>query len=310
MKLRIPIAGAALLAATLPAFAQVKVNDSITLTGWATGSYQYTKPAAPAKSFDSLNVDAGMLEAIITPAKKTTATLSVFYRPSAEGGVSPSGSEATLLDAYISYDAGDGVTLTAGKFLSYLGYESFYAIYDNMITAANQSLLGPIPGYHEGFKLDYSPDKTQTMGFSIADSEYQKPGYNATEGDGELKHNGGYEAYYTYTGITNLQIWAGAGYETKTKPGVDTNGVTTQFNSKGVAIQSAHAVTVYDLWATYTIDKAGDQIVGEEIYKDGGYLNKGNDWLGYLLYNFPGTKIYSWFCVSGENLSVVSILWN
>jgi Putative beta-barrel porin-2, OmpL-like. bbp2 len=302
MKLRMPLAGLALLAASLPAFAQVKLNDTITVTGWATGSYQYTKPS-PGSSFDSLNLDAALLSATITPAKKVTAVVSVYYKPSAEGGVSPSGSEATLLDAYISYDAGDNVTLTAGKFLSYLGYESFYNISDNMISLANQAFLGPIPGYHEGFKLDWSPDKTDTMGFSITDSEYQKPGYAATEGDGEFKHNGGFEAYYTNTAITNLTLWGGIGYETKTKPGVDTDGVQQQFNAKGAPIASAHDVVVGDVWASYTLDKAGDQIVAEEIIKSGGKGNKGSDWLVYYLYNLPNTKISSWFCVSGEDVS-------
>jgi hypothetical protein len=292
MNIRSKLAAVISLIAIAPAFAQVKINDNLTVTGWAVGSYQYTQ-LSPGTSSDSANLDAGLLQAIITPAKKTTATVSVYYRPSAEGGVSPSGSEATLLDAYVSYDAGGGLTLSAGKFLSNLGYESFYQISDNMITLANQALLAPIPGYHEGFKLDYSPDKADTMGFQVVDSLYQKPGYNATEGDGEFKHNAGVEAYYTYTGVTNFQFWAGGGYESTTKPGVDTDGVMAKHGTE---------VSVGDVWATYTVDKAGDQFVLEEIYKDGGIENKGSNWLAYFLYNVPGTKLSSWFCVSGENV--------
>lgn len=302
MKLRTTVAGAALLVAALPAFSQVKINDMLTVTGWATGSYQYTEPS-PGASFDSLNLDAALLEAIITPAKKTTATFSVYYKPSAEGGVSPSGSEATLLDAYVSYDAGGGVTLTAGKFLSYLGYESFYPISDNMISLANQQFLAPIPGYHEGVKLDYSPDKTDTMGVAVVDSLYQKPGYNATEGDGEFKHNAGFEAYYTNTAITNLTLWAGVGYETTTKAGVDTDGVQADFTPKGVLISDSHDVTVLDLWASYTLDKNGDTLAAEEIYKSGGYNNEGSNWLLYYQYNLPNTKVSSWFCLSGEDVT-------
>lgn len=293
MNIRFSLAAAISLIAIAPTFAQVKINDSLSVTGWAVGSEQYTKPS-PGVGTDSTNLDAALLSAVITPAKKTTATVSLYYRPSAEGGVSPSGSEVTLLDAYISYDAGGGVTLTAGKFLSYLGYESFYQISDNMISLANQSLLGPIPGYHEGIKLDYAPDKADTLGIAVVDSLYQKPGYNATEGDGEFKHTAGFEGYYTYTGVSNLQIWAGAGYETTTKPGMDTSGVTAVKGSE---------TTVLDLWATYTLDKAGDQVVLEEIYKDGGVLNKGSDWLIYYLYNVPNSKVSSWFCFSGEDVS-------
>jgi len=300
MKLRIQLLGALALAAALPAFAQVKLNDTVTVTGWATGSYQYVQPS-PGTATDSLNLDAALLQATITPAKKVTGTLSLYYRPAAEGGVSPGGSEVTLLDAYLAYDCGGGVTITAGKFLSYLGYESFYPIDDNMISLANQQLLAPIPGYHDGVKLDYSPDKTDTLGFSIADSEYQKPGYAATAGDGSLRHQAGFEAYYTNTAITNLTVWLGAGYETPTKAGYDTGGVTDEYNSKGVLIQDTHDVSVGDLWISYVVDKNNDTFAAEEIYKSGGYLNQGSDWLLYYQQNFT-SKVSSWFCFSGENV--------
>jgi len=289
MKKLLHLAAVAALAAAVPAFAQIKVNDNLSVTGWAVGSYQYTK-WQPGTWSDSFNLDAALLSAVVTPTKGVTTTVSVYYRPSAEGGVSPSGGEATLLDAYVSYDAGGGVTLSAGKFLSYLGYESFYFISDNMISLANQQILAPIPGYHEGVKLDYSPDKTSTMGVALVDSLFQKPGYAATEGDGELKHNGGFEAYYTYTGVPNLTLWGGVGYQTKTQPGTDTSEVTVP-----------SAVTVWDLWASYQIDKVSS-VAAEEIYKDGGMGNKGSNWLFYYQYNFSD-KASSWFCVSGEDVS-------
>jgi hypothetical protein len=310
MKIRLKFAGIAALAAAVPAFAQVKVNDSLTVTGWAVGSYQYLSPSAGPSS-DSLNIDAGLLQATLTPttAKKVTAVFSLYYRPSGgsaltgdSGGVSPSGSEATLLDAYVTYAASDTVNITAGKFLSYLGYESFYLNQDNMITLANQQLLAPIPGYHEGIKLDYSPDKTDTMGVAVVDSLYQKPGYAATEGDGSLKHQAGFEGYYTNTAITNLTVWAGVGYETTTKPGYDTGGITEELGPKGAVIQNGNDVYVLDLWASYVIDKNNDQFAAEEIYKDGGYLNKGSNWLLYYQYNYS-SKISSWFCVSGEDVT-------
>jgi hypothetical protein len=301
MKMRLKFAGVAALAAAVPAFAQIKVNDSLSVTGWAVGSYQYTSPSA-GPSTDSLNLDAGLLQATLTPAKKVTAVMSVYYRPSAEGGVSPSGSEATLLDAYVSYAASDTLTLTAGKFLSYLGYESFYFDQDNMITLANQQLLAPIPGYHEGVKFDYSPNKTNTLGAALVDSLYQKPGYAATEGDGGLKHQAGFEGYYTNTAITNLTLWAGVGYETPTKPGYDTGGITEEFGPKGAVLQNSHDVYVLDVWGAYVLDKNNDQIVLEEIYKDGGFADKGSNWLVYYLYNFT-PKIGSWFSFSGEDVT-------
>jgi Putative beta-barrel porin-2, OmpL-like. bbp2 len=291
MKKILPLVAVAAILGTASARAQVKVSDALTVSGWATGSYQYTK-WKPGTWSDSLNIDGAMLTAGATPTKGVTTTFSVLYRPSAEGGVSPGGSEVTLLDAYVSYDAGGGVTLSAGKFLSYLGYESFYFISDNMISLANQQFLAPIPGYHEGVKLDFAPDKTSAMGVALVDSLFPKLGYAATEGDGELKHNAGFEAYYTYTGVPNLTVWAGVGYQTKTMPGVDGSGVLDPMGS---------TITVADIWATYQIDKASS-VAAEEIYKDGGMGNKGSNWLFYYQYGFTD-KLSSWFCVSGENVS-------
>ncbi|HVU35270.1 MAG TPA: outer membrane beta-barrel protein [Opitutaceae bacterium] len=291
MNPRLTLALSAAVIAAGVAHAQVKVNDSLTLTGWAVGSYQYTQPQN-LPSFDSLNLDAALLSAVVTPTKGLTATISTYYRPSAEGGVSPGGSEATILDAYLSYDAGGGLTLSAGKFLSYLGYESFYFNLDNMISLANQQLLAPIPGYHDGVKFDFAVDKTLTVGAALVDALYQKPGYAATAADGELKHNAGFEAYLSYTGVPNLTVWAGVGYQTKTKPGFDTSGIVDPHGSE---------VTVADVWASYTIDKSSTLAL-EEIYKDGGTGNKGSNWLAYYQYKFSD-KAYSWFCVSGENVS-------
>jgi hypothetical protein len=295
MKFRSQLVGLAALAVLTPAFAQIKLNDQITVTGWGTGSFQYAD-TSPGGSSQTVNLDNALVQATITPttAKNVTAVMSVFYHPAAEGGVSPGGSEATLLDAYVSYNAGGGMTITAGKYLSPLGYESYYSISDNMITLANQAFLGPIPGYHEGIKIDYAPTKTDTMGIGIVDSLYNKPGYDATEGDGEFKHNAGFEGYYQNTAVDNLTIWMGGGYETTTKPGFDTDGVT---NPKG------SDVWVGDIWAAYTLDKAGDQIAVEEIYKDGGTGNKGSNWLIYGLYNIPNSKVSSWFCFSGEDVT-------
>jgi hypothetical protein len=292
MKIRSTIAGLAAIAAALPAFAQVKINDTISVTGWATGSYQYTSPS-PGASFDSFNLDAGYLDAIITPTKNTTANFSLYYRPSAEGGVTPSGGELTVLDANVAYTNTAGVTIEAGKFLSALGYESFYFDSDNMISLANQQFLAPIPGYHDGISVTYSPTKTDTVGAAIVDSEYSKPGYAATEGDGEFKHNAGGEAYITDTTISNLTLWLGAG-----------------FDSKGN--NEVHDVYVVDAWASYTIDKM-NSIAVEEIYKDGGDVasiydaagvpeDKGSNWLAY--YDFTANASWNaWFCLSGEDCS-------
>jgi len=299
MKISMKLAAFAAFAAALPAFAQIKINDNLSVTGWTVGSYHYltTKGAAPVQntSSDSFNVDAALLGATITPTKDVTGTISLYYKPSSEGGINGTGTEeVTILDANVAYDAGNGITITAGKYLSALGYESYYAISDNMITLANQNFLAPIPGYHTGVKVDYAPDKTTTMGIGVVDSLY---GANATstEGDGHLEHNFGTEGYVQYTGVENLTVWAGAGYD-----------------SKGGPQNPNHSVYVLDLWASYQVTKTL-AVAAEEIYKDGGKqpfgilaTDKGSNWLTYLQYNFTD-KLSSWFSVSGEDVSNATV---
>jgi len=306
MNIRIKLAAVAAFAAAVPAFAQIKINDNLSVTGWSVGSYQYTGAKGtngfPNTSTDSFNADAAYLGATITPTKNVTGTFSLYYKPAVEGGANAAGNEVTLLDAYVTYDAGGGLTVTAGKFLSPPGYESFYAADDNMITLANQQLLAPIPGYHDGVKFDYAVDKTTTFGLALLDSLY---GPSGTQGDGHLEHNFGSEGYVQYTGVTNLTVFFGAGYDSK----------DTTFPA---GTTKSHDIYVLDLWASYQIDK-NSSVVVEEIYKDGGDVNnataasalfpgvilptdKGSNWLVYYQYNFTD-KLSSWFGFSGEDVS-------
>ncbi|HXA79917.1 MAG TPA: outer membrane beta-barrel protein [Opitutaceae bacterium] len=297
------LAVVAAFAAALPAFAQIKINDSLSVTGWTVGSYQYTSTKGSAgnanTSSDSFNADAALLGATITPTKEVTGTVSFYYKPATEGGINGT-SEVTLLDAYVAYDCGNGLVVTAGKFLSYLGYESFYAISDNMISLANQQFLAPIPGYHDGVKADYTVDKTLTFGGAVSDSEYSNNAA-ATEGDGHLKGNFGTEGYITYTGVENLTLWFGAGLDSKGGPN----------NPYGLA--KSHSVYVLDFWASYQINKELS-VAAEEIYKDGGKApnlasataglptEKGSNWLLYAQYLFTD-KLSAWACFSGEDVS-------
>ena len=293
MKLRTQLAAALALVAITPAFAQVKINDTLSVTGWATGSYQYTntsaKPSVPTSS--TVNVDNALLGATITPTKDVSAVFSLYYQPSAEGGVSPSGAEATLLDAYVTYTPTAGVTLTAGKFLSYMGFESFYRIQLNAVTLANQQFLSPIAGYHEGVKIDYSPDKTVTTGVALLDSYNSRPGYSGTEGDGELKHNFGAEAYVQYTGIDGLTLWLGYGYDSAGNDAVYYNPTS---------------ISVYDLWASYNLGK-NDVLAAEWIYQNAGTygLNgdkgTGSNWLVEDAHNFSD-KLSLVGRISGEEV--------
>ena len=267
MNTRLKLATALSLVTSLTALADIKVNDNLTISGYAAGSYEYIKPD-PGAATDSLfngakdTPSADALKTIFTMNfKPVTGVVSVFYIPNIPTGAMRN--EATILDAYATYDAGGGYTVTAGKFLSYLGYEAFDPVNMNQITYSpvTVGVLGAIPAYHTGMKVDYS-DNNIGYGAAVLDSVYSPFGID--KGDGELLHNAGFEGYFTYKGVKDLTLWAGAAYDTKGNFEV-------------------HNVLTLDAWAQYQIDKA-TQVAVEFCNKDGGDFAKGYTWLGYLSY--------------------------
>src|SRR5215207_168971 len=271
MNTRFKLAAALTLAGSLTAFADVKVNDSLSVGGYAAGSYRITDPD-PGPSTDKFDIDA--VQMLFTGNfKPVTGVVSLFYQPNAPHDV-------TVMDAYATVDVGGGSTLTAGKFLSYLGYESFHVAYTAQVSYANGDFLGPIPGYHSGVRYDYS-DKDTGFGVALLDSVYSGPYY--IKGDGELKHNAGFEGYFVYKAIPDVTVWAGFAYDTK-----------------GNVIHKKDEILTLNLWLSYNLTK-DSTLALEYVNKDGGLGDKGYNWLAYYGYNFA-PKVSSTFRLSGEKM--------
>jgi hypothetical protein len=280
MKKLLSLVGAATVVATSSAYADVKLNDNLTLSGYAAGAYTIYSPN-PGTSRDSLfdaskappgAGDANAVDLTFTANyKPVTGVISLFDFPNTAVGLN-------VLDAYATYDAGGGVTITGGKFLSYLGYESFYPTLMSQISYANGDFLGAIPAYHTGAKLDYTVDNTG-VGFALLDSVYSPYGYN--RGDGELKHNSGFEGYVTQK-VGDVTLWGGAAYDTK-------------------GYFEVHSVLTLDFWLSYQLDKT-TSFAAEYQHKDGGFGAKGYNWLAFADYAFAD-KVSSAFRVSGEKMS-------
>lgn len=285
MNLRLKLTAAVALASTVSAFADVKVNDNLTISGYAAASYESfdLDPGTSWHSFfdgskDTPSADAAKL--IFTGNfKPVTGVASIFYIPKIPKGVMKN--EVTILDAYLTLDAGSGFSVTAGKFLSYLGYEAFDPVNMSQITygAVTVGTLSAIPAYHSGAKVDYA-DKEVGYGFAIVDSVYSNKGID--RGDGEFKHNAGFEGYVTSKGLGDLTLWAGFAYDTKGN-------------------FQPHSVLTLDFWAQYAINKQLT-VAGEFSTKDGGAWAKGWTWLAYSNYAFTD-QFSTVFRVSGEQLS-------
>jgi hypothetical protein len=276
---------ASVLALASTASAEIKLNENFSISGYAAGAYEYSKVKG-AESTDSLfngakdTPSADAIKAALTANfKPVTGVISFYYIPNYPEEKATD--QLTVLDAYVTYDVGNGVSVTGGKFLSYMGYEAFDTPNMAQITygAPTVSTLGSIPAYHTGVRVDYS-DATWGSGLAVLDSVYSPYGYD--RGDGELKHNAGFEAYLSYKGVQNLTLFGGVAYDT----------------AGGF---QPHSVWMVDLWAQYQLTKE-ISIAGELAFKDGGDGSKGTDWLAYFNYAFVA-KASLVARISGEALS-------
>jgi len=242
------LAGAAALslAVAAPAFADIKLNDNFSVGGYAVGSANYVeiKPSEGDKvSTSKLDGDAYKFWSNITFAP-VTGTISFYAGQSGQ---------PVILDAYATYDAGGGTKITFGKFLSWLGYEAFDPInmtqitygWDTAGTSGMGFALANIPAYHTGVKVDVGND---TYGAGVAVLDSVDPVFVngiPSKGDGDLKNGPGFEAYFTYKGVKDLTLWAGATYEHNT--GVQ--GLDFETTPYGVDIDKM----ALDLWAQYVV---------------------------------------------------------
>lgn len=119
-KTRITLAATLSLALSLTALADIKVNDNLMINGYVAGAYEYQKvktlPATDSVfdgTKDTPSADAALTAFNFTFKPSVTAVVSLYYVPNLPKN------ELSVLDAYATYDAGGGFSVTGGKFLSY-----------------------------------------------------------------------------------------------------------------------------------------------------------------------------------------------
>jgi hypothetical protein len=109
---------------------------------------------------------------------------------STEGGTEG----ADLEEAIVTYDFGNGFSMTAGKMLSYLGFEAYDAPDMYQYSYAYDAVGGAphdiYDRYDDGISLDYANDSFSIGIFSSAET------------------NGGYEYALAYTGVEQLTVKA------------------------------------------------------------------------------------------------------
>jgi len=225
MKSRIQIAGTVAALATAAAVqAEVKINDSLSLDGYAIGSAVITEGTASDndKLGDSGSAFDSAYIAVNGSYKDFTSKVSLY---AVNFGDNNSSDDVGILDAYVTYKTGN-LSLTGGKFLGWLGFESFHSINNAFISFSQASYSSP---FATGVKADYAGQGFST-GVSVRDSQFESQSF--FEGDGEFGNDVGYEAYVMLTSIEKLTVFGGIGLQ-------DVDGGNEELT--------------YDVWASYAL---------------------------------------------------------
>ncbi len=231
---------------TASAFADIPLHPNLSVNGYVAASYQYS-------SEDYFETDKYDLD-------RARLNFDVSFSPVTGhiGFIAEGDSEVTLIDAYATYDAGNGLSFTAGKFLTYFGYEAYDIPAMNYITYGNYLNGTFISGFHSGVKADYATD-TFAVGLAVVDSVFGN--------DGEFDQTKGFEAQITYTGVKGLTLFAGVGYDVAKE--------SSGFND----------MLIVNLWAGYDVTEQLN-IGAEFSYCDEKDVNKGYAWMATAKYVF------------------------
>jgi hypothetical protein len=226
--------GAALATATTASLqAEVKINDNLSLDGYVIGSGVVTE-GTPDKNGPFFGKSGGAYDAAYVALngtyKNLSARLSLYSFNPFDGAQTDAAGDSVdnvgALDAYVTYKVGD-LSLTAGKYLGWLGFESFHSPNNAFISFSLADYRSP---FSTGAKVDYSGEGF-SAGVSVRDSQIVG-GDGFFEGDGEFSDDIGYEAYVMFTGVEGLTLFAGVGYE-------DVDG--------------GDQIFTYDIWASYAL---------------------------------------------------------
>ncbi|MDR0901395.1 MAG: porin [Opitutaceae bacterium] len=198
MNNKFKLTGALLASALLAGLAQAEIalSPNLSVDGYAAGSAQYSRDKYDGGGHDD---DATMdLNAVRLNANfkydAVTAKISLYH----------DSDDLYVPEAYVAYKFGNGFELTAGRFLTWAGYEAFDIPALSALTYADE-WTNIIPAHHDGVKVTYNFDNF-TVGAAVLDSLYGNfgpEGFNPYRGDGNINHGSlGAELYFAYNDQT------------------------------------------------------------------------------------------------------------
>ena len=193
--------------------AEIELNPNFSISGFADMS-AYIISEDPGDSINDANLDQVELD-FVAKFEKVTGNVDLEWRT--DGDV-------TVEQAYVTYKFDEQSSFTAGRFLSYMGYEGdepyklfqYSYAYDFGI---------PYAGYNDGIKYDYTTDK-YTFGAALVSANYAR--------SSRVSDEFGLEVKATFTPAEGWTIFTGYSYDSK---------------------EGAEDISYYNLWAQYQVDK-------------------------------------------------------
>jgi hypothetical protein len=174
----------------------VKINNNLSINGFLDGSYQLTDAANPANDNQQIESDEVELNFVLTHGAVSGLVAIDSADTSGNTGLS-------IEQAHFSYDLGNGISVTLGRYGSALGFEredpsglyTFSRAYQSEFNFGDTD-----DNANEGVSVGYAADN-----FSIAASFQNKRDSNIDDGD-DLD----LEVSFAYTGFADTTI--GGGY--------------------------------------------------------------------------------------------------
>lgn len=178
-------------------YGQIEINDNLSVTGFIDMSMYYSDD----NGADSTTFDLDQMEIdFIYSFDEITGQVDLDYQRGNDNG------EIDLEQAFITYDLGNGTSMTAGKFLSYHGWETAEP---TGLYQYSYAYGTTIPGYHNGVTLDHSAD-WGAIGIAVLDSVYDDDGYISNDADA---YDLGIEAKLVLTPAEGWTVYLGYGLD-------------------------------------------------------------------------------------------------
>jgi len=188
--LSLTAAGALLSSSAL--FGQIEINENLSLTGFIDMSY-FNASGSDDEDGTSYDLDQMELDFLLSFGDITGQVDIDYQRDDIN--------ELDLEQAFITYSLSEETSVTAGKFLSYHGWETAEP------TGLYQYSFAygvTIPGYHNGVSLDHSAE-WGSFGLAVLDSVYDDEGSLSDTDDYEI----GFEAKVVLTPADGVTLYFG-----------------------------------------------------------------------------------------------------